>query len=233
MRLDRFDRVAEFLSATGEFLVAREAEHNLVLGVADSARRSPDLFEGPLYLAAIRHGTDVVAAALRTPPYNLLLSEVDGARSVPLLLDDLDGEVLPGVTGPPGAVRDFADRWVGRRGGSWRVRMDERVYVLRGVLAPRPTEGEMRQASSPDAALLEKWLEAFGREALPAETVGQVRRTLEEWRRGGRRFWLWERAGEPVSLVGAGSRTPNGIRIGPVYTPPPQRGRGYASGLKA
>ena len=233
MRLDRFDRVAEFLSATGEFLVAREAEHNLVLGVADSARRSPDLFEGPLYLAAIRHGTDVVAAALRTPPYNLLLSEVDDARSVPLLLDDLDGEVLPGVTGPPGAVRDFADRWVGRRGGSWRVRMDERVYVLRGVLAPRPTEGEMRQASSPDAALLETWLEAFGREALSAETVGQVRRTLEEWRRGGRRFWLWERAGEPVSLVGAGSRTPNGIRIGPVYTPPPQRGRGYASALTA
>ena len=48
-----------------------------------------------------------------------------------------------------------------------------------------------------------------------------------------KRFWLWEAAGEPVSLVGAGSRTPNGIRIGPVYTPPPRRGRGYASALTA
>ena len=33
--------------------------------------------------------------------------------------------------------------------------------------------------------------------------------------------------------MGAGGDTPNGIRIGPVYTPPPHRGRGYASNLTA
>jgi predicted GNAT family acetyltransferase len=58
-------------------------------------------------------------------------------------------------------------------------------------------------------------------------------RTLAEWERGDRRFWLWEDGGAPVSLVGGGSRTPNGVRIGPVYTPPEQRGRGYASSLTA
>ena len=35
----------------------------------------------------------------------------------------------------------------------------------------------------------------------------------------------------PVSLAGFGSRTPNGIRVGPVYTPPERRGNGYASAL--
>jgi GNAT superfamily N-acetyltransferase len=233
MRLDRFDRVADFLSATGEFLVAREAEHNLILGVADSAGRSPDLYEGPPYLAVARHGPDVAGAALRTPPYNLILSEVDDPGVVPLLVDDLDAEPVPGVVGPPPAVRDFAERWVARRGGSWRVRLDQRVYVLRRVLEPRPTGGGMRAADHADERLLDEWLRAFGHEALPAETVDLVRRSLEEWRRGGRRFWLWEHGGEPVSLVGAGSRTPNGIRIGPVYTPPSQRGRGYASALTA
>ena len=44
---------------------------------------------------------------------------------------------------------------------------------------------------------------------------------------------LWEDGGEPVSLAGFGSPTPNGIRIGPVYTPPQLRGRGYASALTA
>ena len=44
---------------------------------------------------------------------------------------------------------------------------------------------------------------------------------------------LWEADGRPVSLVVAGSRTPNGRRIGPVYTPPAQRGRGYAGALTA
>ena len=34
-------------------------------------------------------------------------------------------------------------------------------------------------------------------------------------------------------MVGAGGETPNGIRIGPVYTPPDHRGRGYASNLTA
>ena len=40
-------------------------------------------------------------------------------------------------------------------------------------------------------------------------------------------------ATETVSLCGVGGPTPNGIRIGPVYTPPAARGRGYASNLVA
>jgi predicted GNAT family acetyltransferase len=36
-----------------------------------------------------------------------------------------------------------------------------------------------------------------------------------------------------VSLAGYGSPTPNGMRVGPVYTPPELRGRGYASAVTA
>jgi predicted GNAT family acetyltransferase len=43
---------------------------------------------------------------------------------------------------------------------------------------------------------------------------------------------LWDDDG-PASLAGFGGHTPNGIRIGPVYTPPERRGRGYASALVA
>jgi predicted GNAT family acetyltransferase len=39
--------------------------------------------------------------------------------------------------------------------------------------------------------------------------------------------------GEPVSLAAARGETPNGIRIGPVYTPPEHRGHGYASAVTA
>jgi predicted GNAT family acetyltransferase len=44
---------------------------------------------------------------------------------------------------------------------------------------------------------------------------------------------LWIDDGVPVSMTGVGARTPNGVRIGPVYTPPARRGRGYASNLVA
>lgn len=43
---------------------------------------------------------------------------------------------------------------------------------------------------------------------------------------------FWE-DGEPVSLAGFGNPTPNGVRIGPVYTPPGRRRRGYATALVA
>ena len=36
-----------------------------------------------------------------------------------------------------------------------------------------------------------------------------------------------------MSLAAYGSPTPNGIRVGPVYTPPELRGRGYATSLVA
>jgi predicted GNAT family acetyltransferase len=43
---------------------------------------------------------------------------------------------------------------------------------------------------------------------------------------------LWEDP-QPVSLAGFGGWTPTGVRIGPVYTPPELRRRGYASALTA
>ena len=38
---------------------------------------------------------------------------------------------------------------------------------------------------------------------------------------------------EPVSMASYGGRTPTGIRIGLVYTPPRHRRRGYATSLVA
>ena len=62
-------------------------------------------------------------------------------------------------------------------------------------------------------------------------------------------MWAWDRAGVEVgseagaeggvgaggavSITGATGPTPNGIRIGPVYTPPELRRHGYATALVA
>ena len=77
-------------------------------------------------------------------------------------------------------------------------------------------------------------LEALG-EADPTEVSDLTDRWLG---RRGRTLYLWEdgedgEGGQVVSLAGAGSQTPTGVRIGPVYTPPEARNRGYASALVA
>ena len=84
-----------------------------------------------------------------------------------------------------------------------------------------------------DRGLLVSWLAAFAAEALNETDALRVQRNVDEWQRGARRYWLWTASSRPVSMAGAGGETPNGIRIGPVYTPPGDRGQGYATNLTA
>jgi uncharacterized protein len=78
------------------------------------------------------------------------------------------------------------------------------------------------------------WLDAFTAEAVRGIPVTDAAEAADRYlRRAGRVAYIWEDAGEMVSLAGVNGPTPRGIRIGPVYTPPHLRGRGYASNLVA
>jgi predicted GNAT family acetyltransferase len=238
MQVDRYASVRPFLAAAGAFLAAREAEHNLMLGIAgslDDLETDAGAPEEVPYLAVVTDGDRIAAAAMRTPPYNLILSETDEPAAIDALADDLAGEELPGVgvVGPPDAVTRIADRIAARAGGGWQVSMRERIFRLERVVPSRPVAGFMRPPSAADRALLIDWIAAFRAEALAEEDADRVAESVDDWLAGRyRTLYLWD-DGEPVSLVGAGGETPHGIRIGPVYTPPRLRRRGYASALTA
>jgi uncharacterized protein len=233
LRLDRYPSVADFYAAAGVWLAAREAEHNLILGISATANRHPDLFGGQLYLATVSSGKTMVAAALRTASYNIVLSEVDDEDALDFLVADLAATDVPGVVGPPDAAAGFANRWVSARGGRWEIGMEERVFQLTRVVPPRPVGGAMRAATPADRNLLVDWVAAFGSEALGDQDASRASASVDDWLAGkGKTLWLWEDMG-PRSVAGVGGETPHGIRIGPVYTPPEHRGRGYASGLVA
>jgi predicted GNAT family acetyltransferase len=233
MRLNRYGSAADFLSAAGPWLTEREAEHNLILGIAGTARDYPELFGTP-YLATVSGDEDrFVAAILRTPPWNVILSEVDDPRALDLVVADLRQADLPGVVGPPDAALAFAERWVQARGGQPRTAMEERVFELTQVIQPEPVPGRLRLAARDERPLLVEWITAFGREALGEQDASRVGASVDDWLDGkGRLLWLWDDDG-PKSLTGVGGLTPHGIRIGPVYTPPEERRKGYASALVA
>ena len=173
-----------------------------------------------------------MAAAVRTPPYNLVVSMVEDLEAIDALADDLEGQVLPGVSGPRDPAARFAERWTARTGQRSRRAMAERVFRLSAVRPPRPASGGMRLADQGDRALLIAWIEAFMLEALGESNDAEA--AVDRWlERGGRPTWLWEDGDVRVSLCSAGSETRHGIRIGPVYTPPEHRGHGYASNLVA
>jgi GNAT superfamily N-acetyltransferase len=232
MRLDRYARPSDFLAAAGPWLAEREAEHNLILGIAATARDHPEMY-GPPYLATVRGDDGFVAAALRTPPWNLVLSEVDDEEALDVLVADLSGTDAPGVVSRPDVATGFAARWAAANGGGWEVGMEERIFQLTDVIPPRHVPGAMRPAEPDERPLLVEWISAFGREALGGDDVVRVAESVDDWLAGkGRTIWLWDDDG-PKSLTGVGGETPHGIRIGPVYTPPELRGQGYASALVA
>ena len=233
MELRRFTAVGDFLEMAEPFLVEREAEHNLMLGVAASVTEAPEAYSGPPYLAVVTDRSRVVAAALRTPPFRLILSEVDDPRAIGLVAEDLLADELPGVLGPVEHVRAFVEARAASGGSQGTLEMSERIYRLTDVQPIPQILGRARPATVDDRDLVIAWVEAFMREAFGDAAPESVASDADRWlARRGRSLHLWE-DGDVVSLAGTGGRTPNGIRIGPVYTPPNARRRGYASALVA
>ena len=234
MELRRFAEVGDFLEAAGPFLAAREAEHNLILGVTSNLREAPEEFSAPPYLATVSAGGRVVAVAMQTPPFNLVLSEIDDPAAIACLADDLVDRDLPGALGPVEHVRAFVEARTARGGPPARLHISERIFRLTEVRPPTPlAPGRLRAADAADRTLVLDWIGAFHREALEPVTPSELAALTDRWLGGrGRTIYLWE-DGEVVSLAGIGSPTPNGLRIGPVYTPPERRRHGYASALVA
>jgi uncharacterized protein len=224
----------EFLEQAGPLLLDDEARNNLVFGVAGLLRDNPGRYPGARFWVVFADG-EPVAAAMRTPPFNLILPRPRDHGALTQLVDAIDVE-LPGVVGARPEVDEFTRLWTERHDVSVRPLRAQGVYALDRVEPVRAAPGAPREATPADRPLLLEWMVAFGDEALAeedpgkSEAVGMVDDRLGSEHGG---FRLWEDGGAIVSIAGYGGPTPNGIRIGPVYTPPELRGRGYATALVA
>jgi hypothetical protein len=233
-RVRRFATASSFLEAASPFLVEREAQHNLMFGICANLIADPQFPTAPPYLATISRADRVIAAAVMTPPWNVVLSVVDDPDAIPALADDLEaaGLKLPGAVGPVDVVRAFADLWTRTHDLTSSLAVAERIYRLERVVPPVGVPGHGRIATTADRDLLVTWVGAFMDEALERRREEATAFVDRSFQMKTRTWYLWEDDG-PVSVAAAGGPTPNGIRIGPVYTPPDRRRRGYASAVTA
>jgi predicted GNAT family acetyltransferase len=115
--------------------------------------------------------------------------------------------------------------------------MSQGVFSLETVDLLPVAEGQAQRATAGFRPLVLEWVESFSAEALPETDRGANRLERAVDLRLGpdldSGWWLWMLGGRPVAMAGYGGATPNGVRIGPVYTPPDLRGRGYATALVA
>lgn len=239
-----------FLDRAEPWLLLREAENNLVLGVAGSLARAaassslgpppsapgePDSASSP-YFATIERSHAIVGCAFRTPPYKVALTRMP-LPAVPLLARSIADayETIPAVLGPGAVARAFGEAWSDIKGVRAALGARQRIHALKRVAAPpRLAPGNMRLAGRADLPLVARWLGSFVRETGLRE-AGDPRAQADRLTGGGRGkplLALWEDR-TPVSMVGFPARTRHGVRIGYVYTPEQHRRRGYATALVA
>ncbi len=233
-RLVRHPDAAAFLRRAGRWLLEAEAENNLILGIADRlAMGTAPGYGGPVYLATLEDGEGVVGCAFRTPPFPLGLTRMPD-EAVPVLAADVSAVYrdLPGVVGPEGPARRLAERWSRLRGVAPHLHMEQTIYRLATLVEPAsPSDGALRVAEgSADVERAVAWMAAFHDE------VGVYRYDHEGRARAlvtAGDLYFWESDGAPRATGAAVARTPHGARIGFVYTPPEERGRGYGTALSA
>jgi hypothetical protein len=101
MKLSQYDNPAQFLERAKQFLEAREAENNLILGISSWLAAHPERIEHSPYFAIVEENGRIVAAAMMTPPYRLVLTRAK-TEVLRKIVEDLSKRRItpPGVNGP-------------------------------------------------------------------------------------------------------------------------------------
>lgn len=225
----------EFLLRTQDYLEQQEALNGLPLGLALQLRAHPvNTLREPLFVA-VYDGDTVVAAAIHTPPYNMVLAcNSDNYREIISTIIDLLKEkhyTVPGIVSREPVALAFAEQMKSRTGQAFSTAMQMRLYALSSVDLPTRQTGFLRIATEADLDTVVDWTIEFQREALPHEPASSPRETILK-RIQREEFALWDDDG-PVSMVARARATRSVITVNYVYTPQELRGHGYATACVA
>lgn len=174
---------------------------------------------------------------MHTAPFNIFISSMPANAA--LVLADLvakEDNDFPGINAPRDIAQIFVDQLLKISSTSLKAELHQEnlSYLLGELRMPVKINGSMRVADENDFNLLLKWAEAFTREAgVESHDLDvTVSRMIDT-----KRLCIWIDDGQIVSMAGFsnGVPFPGGTlcRVGPVFTPPEFRKRGYASFITA
>ena len=235
-RLVTYSCPRRFLAHAEPFLMDHEVENNMLIGLAEGmstggGATGETALREPSQFTVVEENGQIVMASIRIPPHSLLVSlgPPNVARRIAGELASLG--MYPGVRGHASTAMRVAEGIAKVSGQIVRTGLMQRLYDIYSIPRSVTPKGRFRAALPEDVKLLARWRDEFMCELLPDVPVGDSERIMLASVRSSDVF-VWE-DGEVVSLAMRNLATPNGQRIGPVYTPPRLRGRGYATACVA
>ena len=198
--LREFTDAAEFAEAAAPLLLSDVGRYNLMLGISHTLVTAPERYpERRLWV--VEDASGVVGAALRTPPFHLLI-----AGSVePLAATGLD---VPGVNGAEPEVHRFAAAWAAATGGTSSVHLRLGVHRLDRVEDVPVPSGRIRRAEPADRDLLVGWMLDFTREAGLQGGEGHASESVDAKLGNGDDLVVWEDAARWCRCPARRSRRP-------------------------
>jgi uncharacterized protein len=215
-----------------EFEAAYCTQIGLLLRMADGIYEpvSVDELDRPLLLT-VENDDRIELVALQTLKTKMLVTR-GSDEAMRCLAEALAHRRWNGhaVLGFSPSVEVLAEHYAQRSGSPRRLVERLRIFQLTAVSWPASVSGSMRLCMPSDRQVLAQFLAAFAAdigEPSDEDNLSRADRLIES-----QRLFLWMDQ-QPVAMAAWAGRTPNGIRINSVYTPPEFRRRGYASNLVA
>ncbi|GAA3647695.1 GNAT family N-acetyltransferase [Nocardioides ginsengisoli] len=237
----------EFLSVAGEHLAASPVTATVVTTIAHRVRETGRGDLPYCWFGVVRdQAGEIAGVAMRTAPFApypvYLLAMPDAAAEALAAVLVGRGEEVGGASGQRPACDVFAAAVAAAGGGTVEVEMHHRLFELGTLVDPRPVPGRLRAVRADETELALEWVHRFfddadeqaGREAGHAGEAAAFGMDQIERKLGEGVLWFWvDDADRPVHLTGANPPAYGVVRIGPVYTPKEERGRGWAGAAVA
>lgn len=228
-----------FWREVAEPLSARLVLTNAFVGMAHGMRTeaSRDLLR-----IGVFDGRRLVLGALQTPPFRVSLADFgDGEPAATALAAHLaqHSKRVPGVMGDERLTDSFAHAWCAvtgqRQGDAGAHGRNQNLYQIERVVPPRGVAGRMRPVMPAERDLLVRWEQGFADDAAlpPGERDPAFVARLVDAGLPQNVFSFWEVDGAPRATARLRPIAQIGARVSGVYTPPSERGHGYAAALTA
>jgi len=241
MKAELIESVDEFITATAGYRAADPLRTNVIGSVSLAVAGGDRTYVDYHWWIVRDDDGDVVGIAMHTNPFNMMVSSMpkEASRVLGRSVGRVD-DALPGITGPKEVIDAFVEGYVESKSpGSARILVELRrdlLYELQELIEP-DVEGFGRPARDEETETLARMLVQFADEAaVQSLSLAEARNTTVRKLKDGSLF-CWDVQGATVAIAGhAPIVVTDSIvigRVGPVYTPPAFRRRGYGSAVTA